>query len=417
MNLTRKAAFVTPLFLALALGAQQPPSGLIFSSVSAGAAHTCALTREGVAYCWGGNFAGQLGSDSATEQCQEERRLNPCSTEPRRVKGGLQFAGIGSGLQVTCGLAGSGAAYCWGYRSFGPSGDTAAATWTTPVMISDTPAFVSLAVGNAVLCGVTAFGAAYCAGRKSQGLLGAGGPLQEFGGNEARPVPVSGGLAFSTIGIGENGFACGVTRDGGAYCWGTDAGWGVLGRYGARSSSPLLIADAPRFSSLTVGGYHVCGLTADGAAFCWGGGNHGQLGSGKAENSARPVHVDASLPFRSISAGGEHTCALTPDGAAYCWGSNASGQLGNPDTHDSCIHHLDQIVCSRRPHLVAGDLRFTVLSSGASHTCGVATDGAVYCWGSNDDGQLGVSQSRKQCGFGRNAQPCSLTPMRVSEPR
>jgi len=391
------------------LAAQAP---LRFVSVSAGSGHSCALTNEGVAYCWGGNPVGQLGSDSAQQHCATLGRPYRCSPTPLRVKGAQRFTSLGLGAPVTCGLLESGAAYCWGDRSFGPIGDTALATWTTPVMVADTPTFVSLSAGSGVFCGVTGSGAAYCAGRRNNGVLGVGDPAAAFG-EQRQPVPISGSLTFSAIGIGGNGFACALTRDGRAYCWGMDAGWGVLGRRGARSSSPLLIADAPRFQSLSVGGYHVCGLTPDGTAFCWGGGTHGQLGNGDEESSLRPVRVDAPLVFRSISAGGSHTCAVTAEGVAYCWGSNDSGQLGNPNTHDNC----GEGVCSRRPQAVAGDLRFTVISAGGSHTCGVASGGAVYCWGSNEDGQLGVPRGRKQCGFGQEAEPCSLTPVRVSDPR
>ena len=391
------------------LAAQAP---LRFVSVSAGAGHSCALASEGVAYCWGGNPVGQLGSDSAQEHCATLGRPYPCSPTPLRVKGAQRFTSLSLGAAVTCGLVVSGAVYCWGDRTFGPVGDTALATWTTPVMVADTPTFVSLSAGSGVFCGVTASGAAYCAGRKD--LLGTGQPVTAFTAfdRERQPVPVSGGLAFSTIGIG-NAFACGLAHDGRTYCWGMDLGWGVLGRRGAQSSSPLLIADAPRFQSLSVGEYHICGLTPDGTAFCWGGGTHGQLGNGSAESNPRPVRVDAPLVFRSISAGSSHTCAVTADGVAYCWGSNDSGQLGNPNTHDNC----SEGVCSRRPQAVAGDLRFTGISAGASHTCGVTTSGVVYCWGSNDDGQLGVPRGRKQCGFGQDAEPCSLTPVRVSDPR
>src|SRR6266566_809256 len=389
------------------LAAQAP---LRFISVSAGSGQTCAISDIGIAYCWGLNNAGQVGSDSATEHCEESRWLNPCSTTPLRVKGDEKFAGISLGVRVSCGLVTSRVAYCWGDRTFGPSSDTAVVSWTTPVMVADTQ-FVSLAVGQSVLCGVAGSGAAYCAGRRNNGVLGVGDPAAAFG-EQRQPVPISGSLTFSAIGIGGNGFACALTRDGRAYCWGMDAGWGVLGRRGARSSSPLLIADATRFQSLSVGGYHVCGLTPDGTAFCWGGGTHGQLGNGAEESSPRPVRVDAPLVFRSISAGGSHTCAVTAEGVAYCWGSNDSGQLGNPNTHDNC----GEGVCSRRPQAVAGDLRFTVISAGGSHTCGVATGGAVYCWGSNEDGQLGVPRGRKQCGFGQEAEPCSLTPLRVSDP-
>src|SRR5207237_6930291 len=180
------------------LAAQAP---LRFVSVSAGAGHSCALASEGVAYYWGGNPVGQLGSDSAQEHCATLGRPYPCSPTPLRVKGAQRFTSLSLGAAVTCGLAVSGAVYCWGDRTFGPGGDTALATWHTPVMVADTPTFVSLSAGSGVFCGVTASGAAYCAGGKE--LLGRGQPVTALTAfdRERQPVPVRGGLAFSAIGL------------------------------------------------------------------------------------------------------------------------------------------------------------------------------------------------------------------------
>src|SRR5438067_13540064 len=105
---------------------------LTFASVGAGAGQSCALASEGVAYCWGGSPLGQLGSDSAQEHCATLGRSYPCSPTPLRVKSAQRFMSLGLGAAVTCGLVVSGAVYCWGDRTFGPVGDTALATWTTP---------------------------------------------------------------------------------------------------------------------------------------------------------------------------------------------------------------------------------------------------------------------------------------------
>jgi alpha-tubulin suppressor-like RCC1 family protein len=84
------------------------------------------------------------------------------------------------------------------------------------------------------------------------------------------------------------------------------------------------------------------------------------------------------LVFSSVSSGGAHTCGIATEGTAFCWGSNTSGQLGTGDTEPSSI-----------PAPVAGDLRFKAIAAGAEHTCAVAMDGAVYCWGSDESWQLG----------------------------
>ncbi|MFL5449742.1 MAG: RCC1 domain-containing protein, partial [Gemmatimonadales bacterium] len=84
----------------------------------------------------------------------------------------------------------------------------------------------------------------------------------------------------------------------------------------------------------------------------------------------------AALSFTRVSVGGYHTCGLTSGGGIYCWGSNEYGQLGD-GTH------------SRRsvPTPVSGGLVFVQVSAGANHTCGVTTQNRVYCWGNNDGGR------------------------------
>ena len=79
-----------------------------------------------------------------------------------------------------------------------------------------------------------------------------------------------------------------------------------------------------------------------------------------------------------VAAGGRHSCALENNGTAYCWGANDQGQLGDGTRDD----HTE-------PALVAGDLSFSQLSAGATHTCALSRDGDAYCWGNNDRGQLG----------------------------
>jgi len=101
-----------------------------------------------------------------------------------------------------------------------------------------------------------------------------------------------------------------------------------------------------------------------------------------AGSSLPPIHVP-SPP--SVVAGGTHTCALAPDGALSCWGGDDRGQLGIGST-------------ARRPSptRVSGDLAFEQVSVGISHSCAVSRTGATYCWGANDFGQLGDSATASQ---------------------
>jgi len=93
-----------------------------------------------------------------------------------------------------------------------------------------------------------------------------------------------------------------------------------------------------------------------------------------------PQPVVGGLMFASLSLGGD-TCGLTAEGAAYCWGDNDYGEVGNGTTGPNRGVTL--------PAPVAGGLVFASLAPGSFHTCGLTAAHAVYCWGYNFYGQLG----------------------------
>ena len=97
-----------------AVVADTPPrSSIQFSSISSGVSHTCALTSDGTAYCWGLNNSGELGGPSK-DTCKAEHGENLCSKRPIAVSGGLRFTALVVGRFHSCGLSNEGRAYCWG---------------------------------------------------------------------------------------------------------------------------------------------------------------------------------------------------------------------------------------------------------------------------------------------------------------
>lgn len=140
------------------------------------------------------------------------------------------------------------------------------------------------------------------------------------------------------------------------------------------------------YRSIAAGEGFTCDLGSIGMAHCWGenGSQDGRLGNGPLDNaqmadSPIPVNVLGTARFTQISSGARHSCGVTSAGAAYCWGSNGNGQLGNT-AHPSWAH---------QPVAVAGTQTFSQISAGDTHTCALTTGGAAYCWGENGDGQLG----------------------------
>ena len=104
---------------------------IAFSELSAGYLHTCGVDTGGLAYCWGENKTGQLGAGTRVT----------FSREPRRVASGVKFQHISGGIEHTCALSRAGISYCWGGNSFGQLGSGTAANTYEPVKVvaSETP--------------------------------------------------------------------------------------------------------------------------------------------------------------------------------------------------------------------------------------------------------------------------------------
>ena len=88
---------------------------------------------------------------------------------------------------------------------------------------------------------------------------------------------------------------------------------------------------------------------------------------------------DLSAPLASISAGVLHTCGGATDGSLYCWGWNRDGQLGDgsTDNRDTPVR------------VETGGITFGSVGAGGGHTCALTDGGAAHCWGFNLNGQLG----------------------------
>jgi alpha-tubulin suppressor-like RCC1 family protein len=150
--------------------------GLPFRLVSAGEDHACAVTTGGVAYCWGLNDVGQLGvgTDGGPEICPSSFGNLPCSRTPARVAGGLAFRAVNGGQHHTCGVTSDNVAYCWGANFSGELGDGTTARRTRPTRVAGGLRFERVNAGYDHTCGFTTASVAYCWGRNQAGQLGIG---------------------------------------------------------------------------------------------------------------------------------------------------------------------------------------------------------------------------------------------------
>ena len=372
--------------------------GMRFVSLATGMGHTCGLTSTGAVYCWGNNWGQQLGVETASHNCPVFEVEVNCSPRPVAVASPVQLVMLTAGGFHTCGLDGSGRAWCWGdngWEQLGHRWDVKQRS-AEPMAVSGNMTFQQLEAGGDFNCGLTEAGAAYCWGSHGWGELGTG-DLELF--TSPEPVAVVGGNQFTHVSSGYI-HSCGLTRSGIAYCWGYN-GDGALGsgsvsppeQFGSEPT-PTAVVGGLTFSQVEAGEGWSCGLTTAGAAFCWGISVGGQLGNGSTERKLSPSAVSGGLTWRSLKAGWGHICGVTTAGGNACWGANAGGQLGVAPT-EQCpgVNGQPAFGCSTTPvPLPDTPRKFKTVIPGGDYTCALDDQGYAFCWGFNHSGQLGNGQ-------------------------
>jgi alpha-tubulin suppressor-like RCC1 family protein len=353
--------------------------GNAVAAIAAGTFHTCALTTVGGVKCWGYNSRGQLG-DGGDETI-------PVPVDVVGLSGGI--VAITAGGLHTCALAAAGEVLCWGDNEFGQLGDGSGTGSATPVPVSGlSSGVVAIAAGGDHTCALTTTGGVLCWGANHYGQLGDGSLM-----DSAMPVSVS-GLSSGVAAIAAGGAdTCALTTAGAALCWGTNDDGQLGDGSGIDSATPVAVSGlSDGVVALSIGVLHTCALTAVGGVKCWGENGQGQLGDGSVVSSLVPVDVldGATLApltgMAAIAVAATHTCAMSPAGGLRCWGTNDFGQLGNGNSGTNAFSILPAHVSG----FADGISKF---DAGYRHTCAVTTALGAKCWGSNEYGQLGDGTS------------------------
>ena len=288
-----------------------------------------------------------------------------------------------AGATHSCARLTGGELYCWGDNRFGQLGDVALAGGHTPVAVplGGATKRITLALGFG---DVTADAGVFSCAITTDGALWCWGDNRfgQLGSGDKEPRPALApvqSLADATNVDGGAGHACARTTEDAVFCWGSNHR-GQLGIGDAEES--LVPAPVSGLSAKRVacGGNHTCAVATDGAVWCWGDNREGQLGVGTNEERSEPARVFGMEPdaAHTISVGGSHTCALATDSSVWCWGDNRFGQLGD-----------GTLAARNAPTRVELPTGAEHIYAGGHHTCAVLIDGSTWCWGSNAFGQLG----------------------------
>ena len=372
--------------------------------ISAGSYHSIAVNSNGDLYSWGWNGQGQLGNGTNTD-----------SNVPLPVRAaGTPMAGkkivhVSTGGNFYKGsslaLSSEGKVYSWGANDQGQLGNGTATNSNLPVEVKTegTPMagkkIVQTAIGVTHSMALDSEGKVYSWGENVNGLLGTGDAIPTLSPVLVRTggTPMAGKKIVQISAGGAHSMA--LDSEGNIYAW----GWGGEGQLGNgennNSNVPILVKkegtglEGKTIKKVMAGGMFSMVLTSDGSLYSWGKNNYGQIGDGTTNNYNLAVAVKtegtpmAGKTVVDFSISNEHTVALMSDGQIYAWGRNESGQLGDGTNTASTLPVAVRTVGTP----FAGKKAVQVVAGGweGAHSLALGTDGTVYSWGRNLNGQLG----------------------------
>ena len=286
-----------------------------------------AIHSNGSLFAVGYNDGGALGVDGPAEYYDPGGDTFPSYNIATHVKvGHLSWQMISGVPYRKAAIRSDGLLFTWGdnnFNFFGNIGDGTLISRSSPVQIG-TSSWSSVSVGASQMAAIRADGALFTWGYGGQGSLGDGNNFS----NRSSPIQI-GTSSWSTVSVGTNWMAA-IRSDGALFTWGTNSN-GPLGLntgFSDAKSSPVQVGTSS-WASVSAGTSSAMGITVDGALYGWGGNNFGQVGDLTTVGKSSPVQIAAGTSWSSVSTSGNHTAAIKSDGTLWTWGFGTSGQLGN----------------------------------------------------------------------------------------
>jgi alpha-tubulin suppressor-like RCC1 family protein len=297
--------------------------------VGVGDDHILALKNDGTVWAWGSNGYGQLGDGTYND-----------SIQPVEVQGISNVISIAAGTYHSLALERDGSVWAWGSNNYGQLGEGSMNYNGSPVpiQVEGMEGITAISSGGSHCLALQSDSVVWAWGDNDHGVLGDGT-------NTARFTPVMSKMNdIEYFDAGDSGHALAVKDDGTVWAWGYNY-MGQLGQGGvslndqgivsigseADSYNPAIVNGISDAVAVAAGGSHSVALTRDGSVWTWGSNLDGQLGMGTIGGSDQtsPIQVPGLNNVTAIAAGMYHTLALKSDGTVWAWGLNSDGQIGN----------------------------------------------------------------------------------------
>ena len=342
--------------------------------------HTCARLDDGSVKCWGRNQFGQLGYD---DKVTRGDGVGPGTETLAAVNlgAGRTAVAITAGDYHTCAILDNGDSKCWGRNKTGELGQ-----------------------GSIVALGDAA------------GEMAALPPIDLGAGRHA--IEITAGQAFTCARLDDNSVKCWGRNQSGQLGKGNNVNLGITpGDIAA--SAPINFGTGLTPIQMSLGHYHGCAILLDAGGDshtkCWGDNRWGQLGHGDQVNlgdtagemgdNLPELNFGTGLSAEYLMATGGHSCAKLSDLSVKCWGLNTWGAVGLIAGNGAPVNKL---LCNNDPKDCVGDdpgemgnaLTAAIaagtadkLTLGYRHSCALLLTGQFKCWGSNEEGQVGIGNN------------------------
>lgn len=341
--------------------------------VAAGGEHSLALTSDGRVYSWGANSSGQLGTGNNVNS------KAPVAVRTDGALSGKTVIAISAGLAHSLALTSEGRVVAWGQNGDGQLGIDSIVNSNVPVQIVQSASLgrrsiVAIAAGGYHSVALANDGRIYAWGDNSMGQLGDSSFTPKRTAFSAYMDGALAGKSITAIAAGDN-HTLALSSDQIVFSWGRN-NEGQLGDWTNNNSNvPVPVSTENRVLrgvlAIDAGANHSVVRTMYSECAAWGANNNGQLGNGGTANSNVPVRVSQVLlqmgQVRSISAGGDYNLVYATDGTIYSWGANSYGQLGNDTNAGSNVP-----VRVIRSGILAGKV-IESYSAGGAHSLAVAS--------------------------------------------
>ena len=318
------------------------------------------LPRE--LYAWGLNSTGRLGLGDTIAR-----------SSPVQVGSLTNWATVSAGAAAGS-IKTDGTLWTWGDNQYGQLGQNDTVNRSSPVQVGALTNWSKISSGNSWFLSIKTDGTLWAWGRNEYGYLGLGNTI-----SISSPVQVGSLTNWSKISNESGIFAMAIKTDGTLWGWGANP----FGNLGINStiyrSSPVQIGALTDWLNIATGAGHSLATKTNGTLWSWGFGSDGQLGQNDTVNKSSPVQVGALTTWLTVASARYSSFAIKTDGTLWSWGDNNSGQLGD-----------NTVIKKSSPIQVGALTTWSKVSSGFLATTGaIKTDGTLWLWGRNANGQLG----------------------------